>query len=719
MNERKMSRRTNYCTKNSDIFLLSESEGGNDYQGKPNESKEEEKKEAENGSEEKDNQEEEGENSETNEEKQKSEEKTNDVEEIDSNGDDDQDEVREEKGDIESRKAKQEEEEGDQEESTAEEEQSENEEQDDQGDDEKIKAAKLLLKDGELMKKPKPWIENNEEKGMEYNYCFTGYEECDQQFALGKCRAVRDLNHCVARPQGCRFRRRRFVENGKKIKKCCLLYSCEIPKEKKNENGHQPFSGENFSSETNKMRIRNDEEKTDDEGEEMKSVEDEVEPMKSSEKEGNSEEARSSNKKSQKSNRKIVRKIIEGKLEADSSEKKSNENIDEHGGSAESRESNELKSSEKEGTENDDFEHMFGSNEGKASSHDEDAVKCFSSSKRFSDDECHTKADEFCKQHDAEGKCKKGGKGQDGNVDGCKWKNYMEDGVSTCCANYSCVGKEQPEQKPEKSQAEERSLVESEGEGPSEAEGSSEEIENLFRSESEESSTDPEEEGSSDREEEGSSDDEEEGSLEGENDKEGDAPEANLSNAGTEGDDDKEDEDDIEGDDNKEDDAEIEGDNSKEDEGDTEGDENKEDDAEIEGDENKEDDAEIEGDENKEDDDDIEGDNGEGMGRSLHKSKAESYGGSESEDMENTHKQIVNGIQEGDTVVHYFYRGESGMASAMRPHHCSTSELCLVLENKGVCKGSHLHCSTQYNCKGINCVCNVDTSCGEPRKSNG
>jgi len=84
---------------------------------------------------------------------------------------------------------------------------------------------------------------------------------------------------------------------------------------------------------------------------------------------------------------------------------------------------------------------------------------------------------------------------------------------------------------------------------------------------------------------------------------------------------------------------------------------------------------------------------------------------------ESTHDKIVEDIKKGDTIVHYFYRGESSLSSALRSHHCSPSTLCMVLENKGVCKDSHLKCSTKYSCKGINCFCNIETSCGdEPKK---
>ena len=74
--------------------------------------------------------------------------------------------------------------------------------------------------------------------------------------------------------------------------------------------------------------------------------------------------------------------------------------------------------------------------------------------------------------------------------------------------------------------------------------------------------------------------------------------------------------------------------------------------------------------------------------------------------------------KDGETIVHYFYRGESDLSSVIRPHHCSPSTLCMVVENKGVCKDSHLKCTTSYKCEGINCACNIETSCGdEPKQS--
>ena len=83
--------------------------------------------------------------------------------------------------------------------------------------------ARLALKEGKLMKEPKPWKTDTAD-GLEFNYCFSNYEECDKTYALSKCRAIRDLNKCVERPEGCRFRQRRFRdEGGEKRKKCCLL----------------------------------------------------------------------------------------------------------------------------------------------------------------------------------------------------------------------------------------------------------------------------------------------------------------------------------------------------------------------------------------------------------------------------------------------------------------------------------------------------------------
>lgn len=45
------------------------------------------------------------------------------------------------------------------------------------------------------------------------------------------------------------------------------------------------------------------------------------------------------------------------------------------------------------------------------------------------------------------------------------------------------------------------------------------------------------------------------------------------------------------------------------------------------------------------------------------------------------HKNIVTDIKEGETIVHYFYRGVSDLTDALRPHHCSPSPLCMVSES--------------------------------------
>ena len=36
-------------------------------------------------------------------------------------------------------------------------------------------------------------------------------------------------------------------------------------------------------------------------------------------------------------------------------------------------------------------------------------------------------------------------------------------------------------------------------------------------------------------------------------------------------------------------------------------------------------------------------------------------------------------IQEGETIVHYFYRGVSKLENILRPHHCNPSPLCMVM----------------------------------------
>ena len=80
------------------------------------------------------------------------------------------------------------------------------------------------------------------------------------------------------------------------------------------------------------------------------------------------------------------------------------------------------------------------------------------------------------------------------------------------------------------------------------------------------------------------------------------------------------------------------------------------------------------------------------------------------------HKKIINDIQEGETIVHYFYRGVSDLTDHLRPHHCSPSPLCLVLENKNICDGAELSCSTNYTCEGVRCNCVVDTACGASKR---
>ena len=36
-------------------------------------------------------------------------------------------------------------------------------------------------------------------------------------------------------------------------------------------------------------------------------------------------------------------------------------------------------------------------------------------------------------------------------------------------------------------------------------------------------------------------------------------------------------------------------------------------------------------------------------------------------------------VQEGETIVHYFYRGVSNLENVLRPHHCNPSPLCMVI----------------------------------------
>ena len=84
-----------------------------------------------------------------------------------------------------------------------------------------------------------------------------------------------------------------------------------------------------------------------------------------------------------------------------------------------------------------------------AGTHEKDTVKCFQRTNKFTDDECKTLAHNFCKEQDTEGRCKKEGK-----VQNCKWRNLLENKVSTCCANYTCM------ESLEKSKPEEKSLDE-------------------------------------------------------------------------------------------------------------------------------------------------------------------------------------------------------------------------------------------------------------------
>ena len=42
------------------------------------------------------------------------------------------------------------------------------------------------------------------------------------------------------------------------------------------------------------------------------------------------------------------------------------------------------------------------------------------------------------------------------------------------------------------------------------------------------------------------------------------------------------------------------------------------------------------------------------------------------------HDDITKGIKGGETVVHYFYRGDSNMKEVFRTHHCASAPLCMV-----------------------------------------
>ena len=38
------------------------------------------------------------------------------------------------------------------------------------------------------------------------------------------------------------------------------------------------------------------------------------------------------------------------------------------------------------------------------------------------------------------------------------------------------------------------------------------------------------------------------------------------------------------------------------------------------------------------------------------------------------------------------------------------------MENKDICEGSELACTTEYKCEGVKCECHIDTSCGNSKK---
>merc|ERR1711974_192533 len=42
---------------------------------------------------------------------------------------------------------------------------------------------------------------------------------------------------------------------------------------------------------------------------------------------------------------------------------------------------------------------------------------------------------------------------------------------------------------------------------------------------------------------------------------------------------------------------------------------------------------------------------------------------------------------EGQTVVHYEYKGHRNMTAILQPHHCDQRQICLALRNRGLCGG--------------------------------
>merc|ERR1712025_1291411 len=69
------------------------------------------------------------------------------------------------------------------------------------------------------------------------------------------------------------------------------------------------------------------------------------------------------------------------------------------------------------------------------------------------------------------------------------------------------------------------------------------------------------------------------------------------------------------------------------------------------------------------------------------------------------------GHAEGQTVVHYEYKGHKEMAGILESHHCDQRQICMALRNRGLCGSGELDCQTSNSCKEGNCRCEVKTSC--------
>ena len=54
---------------------------------------------------------------------------------------------------------------------------------------------------------------------QQFRFCFDEFDACNEDFVMKKCFKIREVNNCVKKKKGCKYR----------IKKnrCCLVYSCE------------------------------------------------------------------------------------------------------------------------------------------------------------------------------------------------------------------------------------------------------------------------------------------------------------------------------------------------------------------------------------------------------------------------------------------------------------------------------------------------------------